>query len=82
MGLKTIVWRHGLPPLGKSYQPAVLLDIQRQPGANIIETVERVKKVLPRLTASLPAGIHLSIFSDRTETIRASVARRAIYAWS
>ena len=56
-----------------SYQPAVLLDIQRQPGANIIETVERVKKILPRLTASLPAGIHLTIFSDRTETIRASV---------
>ena len=57
----------------QSYQPAVLLDIQRQPGANIIETVERVKKILPRLTASLPAGIHLAIFSDRTETIRASV---------
>ncbi len=57
----------------QSYQPAVLLDVQRQPGANIIETVERVKKILPRLTASLPAGIHLSIFSDRTETIRASV---------
>ena len=57
----------------QSYQPAVLLDIQRQPGANIIETVERVKTILPRLTASLPAGIHLSIFSDRTETIRASV---------
>jgi multidrug efflux pump len=57
----------------QSYQPAVLLDIQRQPGANIIETVERVKKILPRLTASLPTGIHLSIFSDRTETIRASI---------
>ena len=57
----------------QSYKPAVLLDIQRQPGANIIETVERVKAILPRLTASLPAGIHLSIFSDRTETIRASV---------
>ena len=56
-----------------SYQPAVLLDIQRQPGANIIETVERVKTILPRLTASLPAGVNLSIFSDRTETIRASV---------
>ena len=57
----------------ESYQPAVLLDIQRQPGANIIETVERVKKILPRLSASLPAGINLTIFSDRTETIRASV---------
>ncbi|HEY5742189.1 MAG TPA: efflux RND transporter permease subunit, partial [Terrimicrobiaceae bacterium] len=57
----------------QNYQPAVLLDIQRQPGANIIETVERIKQLLPRLTASLPAGIHLEIFSDRTETIRASV---------
>ncbi len=57
----------------RSYQPAVLVDIQRQPGANIIETVERIKALLPRLTGSLSPGIHLSIFSDRTETIRASV---------
>jgi len=57
----------------KSYQPAVLLDIQRQPGVNIIETVERIKTLLPRLTASMPPGIHLTVFSDRTETIRASV---------
>lgn len=58
----------------KDYQPAVLLDIQRQPGANIIETVDRIKTLLPRLAASLPPGIHMNIFSDRTETIRASVA--------
>jgi hydrophobe/amphiphile efflux-1 (HAE1) family protein len=55
------------------YQPCVLLDIQRQPGANIIETVERVKSLLQRLGASMPNGIHVSIFSDRTETIRASI---------
>ncbi|MDD5198904.1 MAG: multidrug efflux RND transporter permease subunit [Terrimicrobiaceae bacterium] len=56
-----------------AYRPCVLLDIQRQPGANIIETVERVKTLLTRLTASIPPGIHVAIFSDRTETIRASV---------
>lgn len=54
-------------------QSAVLLDIQRQPGANIINTVDKVKALLPKLTASLAPGIHLTIFSDRTETIRASV---------
>ena len=56
-----------------AYQPCVLLDIQRQPGANIIQTVERVKALLQRLSASMPNGIHVSIFSDRTETIRASI---------
>jgi hydrophobe/amphiphile efflux-1 (HAE1) family protein len=55
------------------YQQAVLLDIQRQPGANIINTVDRVKALLPKLKSALPPGIHISIFSDRTETIRASV---------
>jgi len=55
-------------------QPAVLLDIQRQPGANIIQTVDRVKALLPRLRATLPTSVKLSIFGDRTETIRASVA--------
>src|SRR2546425_2819477 len=55
-------------------KPAVLLDIQRQPGANIIQTTDRVKALLPRLRASLPSSVKLSIFGDRTETIRASVA--------
>ena len=55
-------------------KPAVLLDIQRQPGANIIETVDRIKKMLPRLTAALPPSVKVKIFIDRTETIRASVA--------
>ncbi len=54
-------------------RPAVLLDIQRQPGTNIIQTVDRVKALLPRLRASLPSSVKLSIFSDRTETIRASI---------
>ena len=55
------------------YHQAVLIDIQRQPGANIINTVDRLKELLPKLASSLPPGIHISIFSDRTETIRASV---------
>ena len=58
---------------GQPPRPAVLLDIQRQPGANIIATVDRVKALLPRLMASLPPGMKADIFSDRTETIRASV---------
>ena len=45
-------------------QPAVLLDIQRQPGANIIQTVERVKQVLPRLTSTLPPSVHVDILAD------------------
>ncbi len=52
---------------------AVLLDIQRQPGANIIETVERIKAILPQLSAKLPPSIRVSVLADRTETIRASI---------
>ncbi len=55
-------------------RPAVVVDVQRQPGANIIETADRVKALLPKLSASLPPSVKLSILSDRTETIRASVA--------
>src|SRR5450432_2089937 len=55
-------------------QPAVILNIQRQPGANIIGVVDRVKKILPQLQASLPAAVKVSILTDRTTTIRASVA--------
>ena len=55
-------------------KPAVLLDIQRQPGANIIQTVDRVKALLPKLTGTLPPSVHVSILADRTETIRASVS--------
>ncbi|HET7879530.1 MAG TPA: multidrug efflux RND transporter permease subunit [Acetobacteraceae bacterium] len=54
-------------------QPAAVLDIQRQPGANIVQTVSLVKAALPRLQSAIPSGISLKIVSDRTETIRASV---------
>src|SRR6185503_18563537 len=53
--------------------PAVIVNIQRQPGANIIEVVDRVKKLLPQLKANLPAAVDVSILTDRTTTIRASV---------
>ncbi|HVN75340.1 MAG TPA: multidrug efflux RND transporter permease subunit [Thermoanaerobaculaceae bacterium] len=53
--------------------PAVILNIQRQPGANIIAVVDRVKALLPQLRASLPSAVKVSILTDRTTTIRASV---------
>ncbi len=53
--------------------PAVILNIQRQPGANIIAVVDRVKQLLPQLRASLPSAIEVAILTDRTTTIRASV---------
>src|ERR1700719_651402 len=53
--------------------PAVILNIQRQPGANIIEVVDRVKKLLPQLKTSLPTSVDIAILTDRTTTIRASV---------
>ncbi len=53
--------------------PAVVIDIQRQPGANIVGTVDRIKKVLPKLAAALPAGVNADVVADRTGTIRASV---------
>ena len=56
------------------HHPAVVLAIQRVPGANVIETVDRIKAMLPQLEASIPPGIKVSIASDRTTTIRASVA--------
>jgi len=55
-------------------KPAVIVDIQRQPGANIIQTADRVKALLPTLRSSLPPTVKVSIFSDRTTTIRASIA--------
>jgi hydrophobe/amphiphile efflux-1 (HAE1) family protein len=55
-------------------QPAVILDVQRQPGSNIIQTVDRVQQLLPRLRAALPPEVRLTILSDRTQTIRASIA--------
>ncbi len=55
-------------------RPAVVLDIQRQPGANIVQTVDRIKQELPDLQAAIPSGISMAIVADRTATIRASVA--------
>ena len=54
-------------------EPAVILNVQRQPGANVIDTVERVKALLPSLQAALPGSVRLSVLADRTTTIRASV---------
>jgi multidrug efflux pump len=53
--------------------PAVLLNVQRQPGANVISTVQAIKDSLPSLTATLPAGVDVSVVTDRTTGIRASV---------
>jgi multidrug efflux pump len=53
--------------------PAVIMNIQRQPGANIIQVVDRIKLLLPQLTSTLPKSIQVSILTDRTNTIRASV---------
>jgi multidrug efflux pump len=53
--------------------PAVIVNIQRQPGANIIQVVDKVKKLLPQLKANLPASVEVSVLTDRTTTIRASV---------
>ena len=53
--------------------PAVIMNIQRQPGANIIQVVDRIKQLLPQLTSTLPKSIQVSILTDRTNTIRASV---------
>ena len=53
--------------------PAVIVNIQRQPGANIISVSDRIKKLLPRLQSSLPSSVKLTILTDRTQTIRASV---------
>jgi multidrug efflux pump len=53
--------------------PAVLVNVQRQPGANVIDVVNRIQELLPQLTASLPSTLQVTVLSDRTETIRASV---------
>ena len=54
-------------------QPAIVIDVQRQPGANVIETVQRVRAELPRLRRALPASAQLTVVNDRTTTIRASI---------
>ncbi|MGA9864806.1 MAG: multidrug efflux RND transporter permease subunit [Acetobacteraceae bacterium] len=54
--------------------PAVILNIQRQPGANVIAVVDTIKKLLPQLTAGLPPSVDVAVLTDRTNTIRASVS--------
>ena len=54
-------------------EPGVILNIQRQPGANVIEVVNGIKALLPQLSASLPNAVNVTILTDRTNTIRASV---------
>src|SRR6516164_7875013 len=54
--------------------PAIILNVQRQPGANIIQVVDRIKALLPQITSTLPAAMDVGVLSDRTVTIRASVA--------
>jgi multidrug efflux pump len=54
--------------------PAVILNIQRQPGANVIEVVDRIQALLPQLKAALPEAVDVAVLTDRTNTIRASVA--------
>ncbi|MBK5345300.1 MULTISPECIES: efflux RND transporter permease subunit [Pseudomonas] len=53
--------------------PSIVLNIQRQPGANVIDVVDRVQQLLPKLRASLPATLKVNVLTDRTQTIRASV---------
>ncbi|HEY4974667.1 MAG TPA: efflux RND transporter permease subunit, partial [Steroidobacteraceae bacterium] len=61
--------------VGASYKggPAIVVDVQRQPGANVIDTVQRVRAELPRLRRAIPASAQLTIVNDRTTTIRASI---------
>ncbi len=54
--------------------PAVLLNVQRQPGANVIAVVDSIKRILPQIEAGLPASVTVTVLTDRTNTIRASVA--------
>jgi len=54
-------------------QPAVVIDIRRQPGANVVQTVQNIRNELPRLRRILPVGANLTIIQDRTDTIRASI---------
>jgi multidrug efflux pump len=54
-------------------QPAVLINVQRQPGANVIEVADSIQALLPKLTATLPAAVNVAVLTDRTESIRASI---------
>ncbi|WP_213881895.1 efflux RND transporter permease subunit [Pseudomonas sp. dw_358] len=53
--------------------PAIVINVQRQPGANVIQVVDAIKKQLPTLQAAMPESVHLTVLNDRTQTIRASI---------
>ena len=63
-----------ISPPGADTRAALVVNIQRQPGANVIAVVDSVKRLLPQLQASLPNSIDVAVLTDRTVTIRASVA--------
>jgi multidrug efflux pump len=73
MGTAAKAASDGQPAKSASLQPAVIVNIQRQPGANIIGVVDEVQKILPQLRSSMPATVNLQVLTDRTNTIRASV---------
>jgi multidrug efflux pump len=73
MGTSAQAAGNGQPARTAVLKPAVILNIQRQPGANIIGVVDEVQKLLPQLRATLPATVKLEVLTDRTNTIRASV---------
>ena len=54
-------------------EPAIIVNVQRQPGANVIAVVDQIKALLPALAASLPATVDVAVLTDRTTTIRASI---------
>jgi multidrug efflux pump len=54
-------------------QPAVLINVQRQPGANVIKVADSVRELLPQLTSTLPAAVNVTVLTDRTHSIRASI---------
>ncbi|HEX3758847.1 MAG TPA: efflux RND transporter permease subunit, partial [Kofleriaceae bacterium] len=64
---------HAAPAQGAQLRRAIIVNVQRQPGANIIEVTDNIKKLLPQLRASMPQAIDVGILADRTETVRASV---------
>jgi multidrug efflux pump len=73
MGTAAQAPANGQPAKPAVLQPAVIVNIQRQPGANIIGVVDKVQKILPQLRSSMPATVKLEVLTDRTNTIRASV---------
>ncbi len=73
MGTAAVPATKDQPARGVVLKPAVIVNIQRQPGANIIGVVNEVQKLLPQLRATLPASVTLEVLTDRTNTIRASV---------